>query len=74
MALHTRNGVAGIVSSVTPIGRSASTIALTITASAGVVPPSPPALMPSGLVGEGTSLSAVSKNGKLIGARQARNP
>jgi hypothetical protein len=41
-----RNGVAG-------------TMALTMTAGAAVVPPSPPALMPSGLVGDSTCKIAV---------------
>jgi tripartite-type tricarboxylate transporter receptor subunit TctC len=64
MARQTRSGVAGISMWVTPNSASASTIALTTAASAGVVPPSPPARMPSGCVVEGTSLSAVSNFGK----------
>ena len=44
-------------------------MALTTTASAGVVPPSPPARMPSGLVGDGTSLIAVVNDGQVVGAR-----
>jgi len=49
----------------TPNSLRASTIALITTASAGVVPPSPPERTPSRLVGEGTSLSAVLKCGKV---------
>src|SRR4030095_5017554 len=56
-------GVAGRGRSVTPSGRSASVMALATTAGAGVVPPSPPAFTPSGLVGEGTSLRRVTKDG-----------
>ena len=37
--------------------------ALTIAAGAPVVPPSPPALMPSGLVGDNTSTISVVKEG-----------
>jgi hypothetical protein len=43
---------------------SASTIALTTTASDGVVPPSPAGRMPSGCVAEGTSLMSVVNDGK----------
>ena len=35
------------------------------TEGAGVVPPSPPALMPSGLVGERTSTISVLRGGRL---------
>ena len=38
-------------------------MALTITAGAAVVPPSPPALMPSGLVGDSTSTISVRNDG-----------
>jgi hypothetical protein len=55
IACHTLNGVNGIVRSKTPSGASASSTALTTTANAGVQPPSPPALMPNGLVGDSTS-------------------
>jgi hypothetical protein len=43
----------------------ASTIALITAADAGVVPPSPPERTPSLLVGVGTSLSAVERNGNV---------
>jgi hypothetical protein len=46
MASQIAELVAGNGMSRTPIGASASRMALTITASVGVVPPSPPALMP----------------------------
>jgi hypothetical protein len=39
-------------------------MALTMTPSAGVIPPSPPPRKPSGWVVDGTSLIAVVKNGK----------
>ena len=42
-----------------------------MTAGAAVVPPSPPALMPSGLVGESTSAISVRNDGRQIGARHA---
>jgi hypothetical protein len=48
-----------------PRSASASTIALMTAASAGVVPPSPPERTPSLFVGEGSSLSAVAKNGTV---------
>ena len=41
-------------------------MALTTTASAGVVPPSPPALMPSGLVGESTSTISALNDGSVF--------
>ena len=53
---------------VTPNSFSASTTALTTTASAGVLPPSPPARTPSGLLGESTSLISV-MNGRRSSAR-----
>ena len=49
---------------VTPRSASASTTALMITPSAGVMPPSPPPRKPSGWLVDGTSLSAVTKDGK----------
>src|SRR5207244_7257456 len=63
IVFHTRYGVAGISMSRTPSSHSASTIALVTAASAGVVPPSPPALMPSGLVGDSTSAISVRNEG-----------
>ena len=41
-------------------------MALTTTASAGVVPPSPPALMPSGLVGDSTSTISALNDGSVF--------
>src|SRR5205085_4081757 len=64
IARHTRSGVAGISICVTPNSRSASTTALMTAASAGVVPPSPPARTPSGLVGDGISINSVANEGK----------
>jgi len=64
MVRQTRSGVAGNSMCSTPNSASASTIAFATAASAGVVPPSPPARMPSGFVGEGTSLSSVENGGK----------
>ena len=54
---------------VTPRSASASTTALMITPSAGVMPPSPPPRKPSGWLVDGTSLSAVTNDGKVVGAR-----
>jgi hypothetical protein len=48
MACQTRGGVAGISMCVTPNAASASTIALIVTPSAGVVPPSLPGRKPCG--------------------------
>jgi hypothetical protein len=59
-------GVAGIGTSSTPSKSSASAIALAMAAGAGVVPPSPPALTPSGLVGEGTSLSRLAGDRDVV--------
>ena len=73
MARHTRSGVAGISMWVTPNSASASTMALTTTPSAGVVPPSPAGRMPSGWVGVGTSLSSVAKRA-LCRHAASRNP
>src|SRR5262249_61696566 len=64
-ARQTRYGVAGMAISVTPRGRSASRMPLTMQAGAAVVPPSPPALMPSGLVGDSTSAISVRNEGML---------
>src|SRR5262249_30882305 len=57
------SGVSGMSMWVTPKSRSASTTAFTTAPSAGVVPPSPPARTPSGLVGEATSISSVRNDG-----------
>ena len=65
MAFQILSGVAGISMSSGPNSASASSMALMITASAGVVPPSPPALMPSGLVGDSTSAISVVNDGRL---------
>ncbi len=50
---------------------SASRMALVTAAGAAVVPPSPPALMPSGLVGDSTSAIPVSNDGSIVGMRHA---
>ena len=49
MARQTRSGVHGIVTSLTPKGRSASTIALTTAGVEAIVPASPTPLTPSRL-------------------------
>src|ERR1700761_3328822 len=64
IASQTLWGVTGIVISVTPNSLKASRTALIMTAGAAVVPPSPPALMPSGLVGDNTSAISVRNVGK----------
>src|SRR5262249_17229435 len=63
IARQIRSDVTGISRCSTPYSASASTSALTATASAGVVPPSPPPRTPRRLVGDGTSLIAVTKDG-----------
>ena len=55
----------GMVMSRIPNTLRASMIAPTTAASAGVVPPSPPALMPSKLLGDSTSTISALKDGKL---------
>lgn len=65
IACHTLRGVAGIARSRTPKGARASRIALITTAKAGVQPPSPPALMPNGLVGDKISTISTAKDGRL---------
>ena len=69
MARQMRSGVAGISICSTPNSASASTIALTTTPSAGVVPPSPPARMPSGCVGRGHFADLGREERQHIGAR-----
>ena len=51
-----RSGVSGISAKCTPNGDSASSIAATIAAGAGMVPPSPAPLTPIGLSGFGVSM------------------
>ena len=63
IACHTRNGVAGIVSSVTPSGRSASITAFVMAGLAAIVPASPMPLTPSELTGYAVSVRSVSKLG-----------
>ena len=74
MAVHTLKGVAGMVMSRTPSGARASRMALITTAKAGVQPPSPPALMPNGLVGDKTSTIRVVKNMADYSSEACRNP
>jgi hypothetical protein len=57
-------GVAGSGTSRTPNSARASTMAFATAAGAGVVPPSPPALMPNGLVGESTSTISQRNDGR----------
>ena len=61
MADQTRCGVHGIVMSVTPIGRSASTIALTTAGVDAIVPASPTPLVPKVLVVHGDVVWSMSK-------------
>jgi len=63
IALQTRSGLSGRSRCSTPNSASASTTAFATAASAGVVPPSPPPRIPSGLVVEGISLISVSNIG-----------
>ena len=65
IARHTRSGVAGIGTSRTPKSRSASTTALITAGGAPVVPPSPPPLTPSGLLGASTSLFSHTNDGNI---------
>ena len=60
MARHTRSGVHGIGTSVTPSGRRALTIAFTTAGVDAIVPASPTPLTPSGLSVEGVVSSAPS--------------
>ena len=63
-ARHTRSGVHGIAMSLTPIGRSASTTALTTAGVDAIVPASPTPLVPSGWSGAGLSVRSVTKSGR----------
>src|SRR5439155_4423547 len=65
IARQTFCGVAGMAMSRTPEPASASTMALTTAAGAGVVAPSPAALIPSGFVGERTSTISALKEGRV---------
>src|SRR5437763_9169590 len=65
IARHTLSADAGIATSVTPSGASASTIAFITVGVAATVPPSPTPLMPSGLDKLGTGLKAIAIAGKL---------
>src|SRR5262245_42603211 len=66
MAVQILTGVAGIVISTgLPMLASASSMALMMTAGAGVVPPSPPAFTPNGLVGDSTAAISVLNEGML---------
>ncbi len=62
MASHTCCGDAGIRTSWTPIGRSASTTALMTAGVEAMVPASPTPLTPSGLVVAGVSVRSVTKS------------
>src|SRR6266700_5393944 len=65
IARQTFCGVAGMAMSRTPKPASAWTMALTTAAGAGVVAPSPAALIPSGFVGERTSTISALKEGRV---------
>ena len=65
IACHTRSGVAGMSKRVMPRGFSASSIAFIITASAPVVPASPPPFTPSGLPLVMTSLFSTLNSGNM---------
>ena len=67
MARQMRSGVAGIGTSVTPSGESASRIAFMTVGVAATVPPSPTPLAPSGSVGLGTGLKSTVT--QCVGAR-----
>src|SRR5216683_6997381 len=58
IACHTRSGVAGIGTSWTPSGASASRMAFITVGVAATVPPSPTPLIPSGLDLLGTGLKS----------------
>ena len=64
MARQTRSGVHGIGTSVTPNGRSASTIAFTTAGVDAIVPASPTPLTPSGLSVDGVVVRAVVNDGR----------
>jgi len=58
------SGVAGMSTSLTPKGDRASTTALITATLDAIVPASPIPLTPSGLVGLGVTVAAVSKDGR----------
>ena len=58
-----RAGVSGISAKCTPNGDNASSIAAMIAAGAGMVPPSPAPLTPSGLSGFGVSTCSITQAG-----------
>src|SRR5207302_1122914 len=68
IARHTLSAVAGMATSVTPSGASASTIAFITVGVAATVPPSPTPLMPSGLDLLGTGLKSTAMSG-IVSAR-----
>src|SRR5262249_47610600 len=59
-----RSGVNGASVNRTPNGESASSMALTIAAAAGIVPPSPAPLTPRGLSGFGVSMCSMRHVGR----------
>src|SRR5262249_51242375 len=63
IALHTRSGDAGICTSATPRGASASTTAFITAAGDAIAPVSPTPLTPSGFVGLGVSVRSSSNEG-----------
>ena len=66
-----RSGVAGIGTSVTPSGASASRIAFITVGVLATVPPSPTPLAPSGFVVLGTGLKSIADRRHRVGARHA---
>ena len=68
MAAHTRIGDAGMATSVTPSGRSASTIALMTAGVDPIVPASPMPFTPSGLVGLGVTVWSMTMAGTSAAA------
>src|SRR5215831_11481905 len=66
MVRQTLNGVVGMLTSRISNALRASTRALTTAAGAGVVPPSPPAFMPKGFVGDRTSTISDVNDGRVL--------
>src|SRR5439155_23933902 len=67
IADHTRSGVAGRSSSVTPRGRRASTTAFITAAGAAMAPDSAAPLAPNGLIGDGVTVRSTSNPGRSGG-------
>jgi hypothetical protein len=63
-ARHTRSGVQGMGTSLTPMGRNASTMALTTAGVEAMVPASPTPLTPNGLEVAGVSVRSLTMSGR----------